>query len=269
MKMVNDGKKEKKNLMKNLSLIFFLIIDYYKLNNLCKFLSSSSKDSNSSGNNRVTSFPPRRVLCHLHNLCHNSLCHLCDFGNLSSVQRLPGPGTSRIPSLQAGSSVHGSILTKGGSSVLGNVRPSGQRAIPWCFNWGWGASPSIVQSAGSGNRRGWGTPLLVRCWSLSKNIFHILFPFLFSRRLWERPFCPLLVALFQDAFIWLNMFGLLSQTARSANEVTHDSSTQRLIGSLCHTYSRRLNYLQHKEGQSEKILFLNSKNTSTPSRKWY
>lgn len=254
--------------MKNRSLIFFLN-HYYKLNNLCKFLSSSSKDSNSSGDNRVTSFPPRRILCHLHNLCHNSLCHLCDFGNLSSVQRFPGPRTSRIPSLQAGSSVHGSILTKGGSSVFGNVRPSGQRPISWCFNWGWGASPSIVQSAGSGDSRGWGSPLLVRCWSLSKNIFHILFPFLFFRRIWERPFSPLLVALFQDALIWLNMFGLLSQTARSANEVTHDSSTQRLIGSLCHTYSRCLNYLQHKEGQSEKILFLNSKNISTPLRKWY
>lgn len=222
--------------MKNLSLFFY---HYYKLNNLCKFLSSSSKDSNSSGDNRVTSFPPRRILCHLHNLCHNSLCHLCDFSNLSSVQRLPGPGTSRIPSLQAGSSVHGSILTQGGSSVLWNIRSSWQRPIAWCFYWGRSASPSIVQSAGSGDSRGWGTPLLVRCWSLPKNIFYILFRFLFFRR----PFSPLLVALFQDVLIWLNLFGLLSQTARSANEVTHDSSTHRLIRSLCHTYSRCLNYL--------------------------
>lgn len=223
--------------MKNLSFFFFY--HYYKLNNLCKFLSSSSKDSNSSGDNRVTSFPPRRILCHLHNLCHNSLCHLCDFSNLSSVQRLPGPGTSRIPSLQAGSSVHGSILTQGGSSVLWNIRSSWQRPIAWCFYWGRSASPSIVQSAGSGDSRGWGTPLLVRCWSLPKNIFYILFRFLFFRR----PFSPLLVALFQDILIWLNLFGLLSQTARSANEVTHDSSTHRLIRSLCHTYSRCLNYL--------------------------
>lgn len=226
-----------------------------KLINLCKFLSSSSKDSNSSSNNRVTSFPCKRILCHLYNLGNNSLCHLCDFSDLSRVQRLPGPGTSRIPSLQAGSPVHGSILTQGGSSILWNITPSGQRPISWCFYRGWRASPGIVQSAGCGDSRGWGTPLLVRCWSLSKNLFHILFSCFCSRRLWERPFSPLLVALFQDTLLWLNLFGLLSQTARSANEVTHDSSIHGLIGSLCHTYSCRLNYLQHKEGQSEKILF--------------